>query len=310
MDARDAGTVEWLLTSTEPAVRMLTRRDVLGEAADDEDVLAGPWVRALLSGQEADGGFGVHWYRKWTGAHWRLVQLVELGVPAGEPRALAALDTVLGRLTGPRRVAVIDGLARVCASIDGNALAVACRLGLAGDERVRRLVEWLLEWQWPDGGWNCDQRATGRRSSFHETLATSWGLHEYAAATGDTEAAESARRAAELFLEHRLFRSLRTGEVIHPRWLRPCYPPYWHYDVLQALLVLSRMGLAGDPRAHEALDQIESRRDADGRWSANQQWWKPGGGPITPEVVDWGRAGEPNVMITLNAMRVRRAAGS
>jgi hypothetical protein len=310
MDARDATAVEWLLGSVEPAVRMLTRRDVLGEAADDEDVLAGPWVRALLSEQEADGGFGVHWYRKWTGAHWRLVQLVELGVPAGEPRALAAVDTVLSRLTGPRRVAVIDGLARVCASIDGNALAVACRLGLADDERVRRLVEWLLEWQWPDGGWNCDRRAPGRRSSFHETLATSWGLHEYAAATGDREAAEAARRAAELFLEHRLFRSLRTGEVIDPRWLRLCYPPYWHYDVQQALLILSRMGLAGDPRAEEALDHLESRQHADGRWRANQQWWKPGGGPITPEVVDWGRAGEPNVMITLNAMRVRRAAGS
>jgi hypothetical protein len=70
------------------------------------------------------------------------------------------------------------------------------------------------------------------------------------------------------------------------------------------------MGLAGDPRAEEALDHLESRQHADGRWRANQQWWKPGGGPITPEVVDWGRASEPNVMITLNAMRVRRAAGS
>ena len=308
MDARDASAVEWLLGSEEPAVRMLTRRDVLGEPAD-EGVLEGAWVRALLSGQEADGGFGVHWYRKWTGAHWRLVQLVELGVPAGEPRALAAADTVLDRLTGPRRVAVIDSLARVCASIEGNALAVACRLGIAGDERVRRLVEWLLEWQWPDGGWNCDLRATGRRSSFHETLATSWSLHEYAVATGDTEAAAAARRAAELFLDHRLFRTLRTGEVINPRWLRLCYPPYWHYDVLQALLVLSRMELARDPRAEEALDHLESRRHAEGRWRANQQWWKPGGGPITPEVVDWGRAGEPNVMITLNALRVRRAAG-
>jgi hypothetical protein len=308
MDARDNAAVDWLLASAEPAVRMLTRRDVLGEPSDG-DVLEGAWVRALLSGQQSDGGFGVHWYRKWTGAHWRLVQLIELGVPAGELRALAALDSVLDRLTGPRQVTVIDGLARVCASIEGNALAVACRLGDTGDPRVRRLVEWLLEWQWPDGGWNCDKQATGRRSSFHETLPTALGLQEYAAATGDPDAAEAARRAAELFLEHRLFRSLQTGEVVDPKWLRLCYPPYWHYDVLQVLLVLSRMGLAGDPRADEALDHLESRRHADARWRANQQWWKPGGGPITPEVVDWGRAGEPNLMITLNAMRVRKAAG-
>ena len=35
----------------------------------------------LLAGQRRDGGFGVHPYRKWTGAHWRLVSLVELEVP-------------------------------------------------------------------------------------------------------------------------------------------------------------------------------------------------------------------------------------
>jgi len=54
----------------------------------------------------------------------------------------------------------------------------------------------------------------------------------------------AAARAAELFLEHRLFRSLQSGEVIDDAWLVPHYPPYWHYDVPQALLVLARMGKA------------------------------------------------------------------
>jgi hypothetical protein len=48
--------------------------------------------------------------------------------------------------------------------------------------------------------------------------------------------------AAKLILEHRLFRSLATGDVINRSWLALHYPPYWHYDILQALLVLSRMG--------------------------------------------------------------------
>jgi hypothetical protein len=52
--------------------------------------------------------------------------------------------------------------------------------------------------------------------------------------------------AAELFLTHRLFRSLATGQVINRAWLAPRYPPYWHYDILHALLVLSRMGKAVD----------------------------------------------------------------
>jgi hypothetical protein len=311
MDQRTNAAVDWLLDSAEPAIRLMTRRDLLGEQAGDDaaEVLAGPKVTALLSGQQPDGGFGVHPYRKWTGAHWRLISLVELAVPPLEQHAVAAARTVLTYLErGRHKVAVIDGLPRRCASVEGNALAVCCRLGLAAEPRVQALAAALIGWQWPDGGWNCDRTATGRRSSFHETLGPAWGLHEYWQATGEPAARDAADRAAELFLEHRLFRTLDTGEVINRQWLSPRYPPYWHYEILQVLLVLSRMGMASDPRTSDALLELERRRLPDGRWKADGYWWKPGGGTVTPEVVDWGRNG-PNEMITLNALRVLRGAG-
>jgi len=306
--------VAWLLESAEPAIRRLARRDLLGEPGpeDDRAVLGGPKVAALLAGQQPDGGFGGHSYRKWGGAHWRLVSLAELGAPGGDLRVAAVAERVLRWLAAPRRLhggKVIGGLMRRCASLEGNGLGACCRLGLAGDPRAELLARSLVDWQWPDGGWNCDPRASGRRSSFHETLPAAWGLHEYAAATGAGWARRAAGRAAELFLEHRLFRSLRSGEVIDRHWLAPHYPPYWHYDVLQALLVLSRMGLAGDPRAADALDVLERRRLPDGRWRPGGCWWRydgRGSGPL--EVVDWGRDG-PNEMITLNALRCLRAAG-
>jgi hypothetical protein len=310
VDPRTRAAVAWLLGSGEPAIRLMTRRDLLGERADDDagQVLAGAKVTALLSGQQRGGGFGVHPYRKWTGAHWRLVSLVELGIPPQEPRAAAAAGHVLSWLASPaRRVPRIGGLARPHASIEGNALAACCRLGLAADPRVRCLAEALITWQWPDGGWNCDPAATSR-SSFHESLAPAWGLHEYWQATGDTAAKDAASRAAELFLAHRLFRTLATGQVIHRAWLAPHYPPYWHYDILQALLVLSRMGKAGDPRACDAHDELERRRLPDGRWQPGGRWWKPPASTVAPEAVDWGRSG-PNEMITLNALRALQAAG-
>jgi hypothetical protein len=319
-DAPAAAALAWLLDSEEPAVRYLTRRDLLGHpdggasAADAARILEGPKVRALMAGQQPDGGFGVGAYRKWSGAHWRLVSLVELAAPAGEPRLLAAASTVLDWLTGRshrRGVKVIGGLARRCASQEGNALAVASRLGMAGDPRAGLLARSLVEWQWPDGGWNCDLRASGRRSSFHESLPPAWGLHEYWLATGAVWAREAAGRAAELFLSHRLFRSLADGEVIDRRWLALHYPPYWHYDLLQALLVLSRLGKAGDSRAGEALQLLVRRRRADGRWQPGGCWWRPPGsraGSGSVEVVDWGRSG-PHELLTLNALRVLQAAG-
>lgn len=268
-------------------------------------------VRALLAGQAPDGGFGNHPYRKWTGAHWRLISLVELEVPR-DPRVMVALDRELDWLTGRGRLSrfrpAADGLIRSDASIEGSGLAVACRLGGADDPRARMLVDALLAWQWPDGGWNCDVKASGHRSSFHETHGPMWGLSEYGRATGDAAASDAALRAAELLLNHRIFRRHSTGGPIHPSWTALHYPPYWHYDVLRAMDLLTRMGFARDERATDALDLIEDRRRPDGRWQPGGYWWSSPGAARAPEVVDWGRGG-PNEMISLVALRVLRAAG-
>jgi hypothetical protein len=118
-----------------------------------------------------------------------------------------------------------------------------------------------------------------------------------------------------LFLSHRLFRSLSTGEPIAKAWLVPHYPPYWHYDILQARHILVRLGHAADPRLQDAVRLLAGLRRADGTWAGGGCWWNLAGtrsdaarGTRTwnAEVVDWGRSG-PNEMITLNALRVLRA---
>jgi hypothetical protein len=312
-DDADASAIAWLLASREPAIRGMTRRDLLDERdpADLRRVLDGPLVRGLLAGQRPDGDWERQPYRKWTGAHWRLVSLVELCVPAGEPRAMAALDRVLDWLTARDRLSRVrrlpGGRPLSDASIEGNALAVACRLGVADDPRAGMLADALVAWQWPDGGWNCDARASGRRSSFHESLIPTWALWEYGRATGSAEARAAADRGAELFLSHRLYRRGGTGQPIHPTWTVLHYPPYWHYDIGQALHLLARTGNVRDPRAADAVDLLEARRRRDGRWHASAAWRNPPGSPRAPEAVDWGE--EADRMLTLNALRALRAAG-
>ncbi len=312
-DERTRAAIDWLLDSPEPAVRALARTDLLDEppGEDRATIVAGPMVDALLGGDDPETVLAVHPYSKWTGAHWRLVSLVELGVPADEPRLVPMIEAELDWLTGRDRLSRIPevaGRTRRCASQEGNALAVCSRLGLADDPRVQALAEALVRWQWPDGGWNCDKRPEADDSSFHETHPPIWGLHEYALATGDGRAAEAAERAAELLLRRRLFRRQRDGEIVHRSWVALHYPVYWHYDVLQGLLLLARLGLVGDERAGDALDLLEARRLKDGRWRPGGYWWHRPGSDRAQEVVDWGRSG-PNAMITLNALRVRRAAG-
>jgi hypothetical protein len=255
--AMTSPAVQWLLESDELAIRRLTRRDLLHEPGGPA-AMDGPKVEALLDGLDDDT---VHPYRKWEGAHWRLVELVELEATDDE-RVHGAADRVLEWLTGEkhrRSIRTVDGLARVHASMEGNALVVCCALGMRDDARVARIAEDLIAWQWPDGGWNCDPRASGRRSSFHESLIPMHGLFEYGAV-------DAANRTAELLLDHRLYRRRDTGEPIHAEWVRLHHPPRWHYDILHALTVLNRMGRATDPRAEDALDILSNKRLRNGRW--------------------------------------------
>lgn len=244
-------------------------------------------IARLLRGQRADGGFGVTPYIKWRGGHWRLVSLVELGVPKTDRRARAAADRVLKWIANPQHTApTINGLERRHASIEGNALAIACRLGFARDPRARFLVDVLLRAQWPDGGWNCARDLDAHRSSFHESLAPIWGLVEYHRATGAKEALAAAHRAGELLLGHRLFRSLRTGEPIDDEWVKIHWPHYWHYDFFQGLRAVAMLGRLDDPRTADAKDRLRELRRPDGTWGASgRRYWRR-----ETEVVDWGDA--------------------
>ncbi len=134
-----------------------------------------------------------------------------------------------------------------CASQQGNALLAVTRLGLV-DDRAQRLAERLLHWQWPDGGWNCDKEPTADTSSFMETLPPMRGLAAYAAVSGDVEAGRAAERAAEVFLERRLFKRRSDGRVIIPEFTKLHYPLYWHYDVLG--------GLKARPNSAEAATRL------------------------------------------------------
>jgi hypothetical protein len=103
--------------------------------------------------------------------------------------------------------------------------------------------------------------------------------------------------------------------MIHPDMIKLHYPVYWHCDILQELVILSRAGRLADPRTKEALDIVEKKRRSDGLWHAEDYYWNLKQRTSTKvkvsnvEVVDWGRKG-PNELITLNALRVLKSSGS
>lgn len=248
-----------------------------------------------------------HPYARWTGTHWRLVEIADAALPVPKARLDRGVSAELAWLLPglkPRRVPRLKGRARRHASMEGNALYALCRLGYVGDPGTRQLADALLDWQWPDGGWNCDRHPDASRSSFHESAIPALGLASYAHLTGYADARAAAGRTAELLLEHRLFRSTSTGEPIHPSWVVLHYPAYWHYDILQGFRLLLALDRVDDVRAADALEVLERARRPDGRfsgrrWSSSRQ----------PAAVNWG-VGPENLLLNELATAVLAATSA
>jgi hypothetical protein len=149
-----------------------------------QDRISGsPMARALLRVFEQDPKTMQHTYRKWQGPHWTLTCLAMIDFPPGDERLRPIVCRVHDWMFSehflePPLTAIPPGQqdrVRHCASTDGNAIWYSVRLGLE-DERTRAVVDRLIDWQWPDGGWNCDKRVEAVHSSFQESLIPARGL--------------------------------------------------------------------------------------------------------------------------------------
>lgn len=328
--------LQQLMESEDPSVRYRALVDVGGASPASpqarqlrEAIRSSIRVERLLSPRGPDGRMpGV--YDKYTGAHWVLADLADIGYPPGDPSLAPLRDQVYEKWLAPSHtqervvareaaryksrpgVPVIDGRARRCASQEGNALYATLALGLA-DERADQLAANLIRWQWPDGGWNCDRKTGAHTSSFHETLLPLRGLAWHARQTGSPASRQAMERCAEFLLERRLFRRKRDGSIIHQSFLKLRYPHYWHYDILIALKVMAEAGFIEDPGCEEALEVVQSKRLEDGGWRAEGKHYRVVDEPAHGgSMADWGPVSRRKVMnpfVALDALYVLRAAG-
>jgi hypothetical protein len=227
---------------------------------------------------------------------YTLVALMELGLDPASKEARTMIDRVDQGLVFKRlnNRPFLHGETEPC--INGRILAIGSYFKEPNDALANQLLGEQLE----DGGWNCEAPKS-RRSSFHTTICVLEGLLAYERAKRKSAAVTKARRRADDYLlERRMFRSLRTGEVINKRWLRFSFPTFWHYDVLRGLDYLRNAGITPDSRVRDAIETVLERRHQNGLWPLNLL--HPESIPLEMET-GVGRASRWN---TLRAFRVLR----
>src|SRR5689334_1249330 len=299
--------LKWLLDS-DPAIRWQVMRDLTDEApgaigAERSRVATEGWGAQLLARQSPAGNWGGS-PRGWRDdlpkedrglliTFYSLVVLMDLGLDPASKQARKMIDRVDKRLVFKRlkNRPFLHGETEPC--INGRILGI----GSYFKEPNEALANQLLGEQLEDGGWNCEAPKS-RRSSFHTTICVLEGLLDYERAGRKSAAVAKARKKAENYLlERRMFRALRTGEVIDKRWLRFSFPTFWHYDVLRGLDYLRNAGIQPDTRVREAVEVVIQRRHQNGRWPLNR---------VHPEFVPLRMETETGLASRWNTLRALR----
>jgi hypothetical protein len=308
--------MEWLLDS-DPAIRWQVMRDLAGEQTDvviaeRARVAAEGWGAQLLALQDPDGKWDGGTYRPgwvdeskpffdaWTATHFSLELLRDFGLDPDSPEARKALSLVRDNVRWDVNDApYFEGETEPC--INGLALANGAYFG----EAVDGIVDILMNGQLKDGGWNCWADYGAKVSSFNTTICVLEGLAAWERAGGSSDEVAAARASGEEYLlERGLLRTRSTGQIIDQRFTMFSSPAYWYYDVLRGLDYFRSTGAAFDDRCTEAIELVDSKRDAEGRWPLENTHQ----GPTHLEME--GPDGFPSRWNTLRAMRVLNWAES
>lgn len=295
--------IDWLLAG-DFSIQYQVHRDLLDAERPDlrSRIDTEGWGARFLSHRKDEGHWGQRFYQpKWTSTHYTVLDLKNLAIPRENRTIRTSISQVLRTLKSPDGGILPIGSERksdVC--VNGMFLNYAAYFGMR-EADLESVVDFLLAEHMSDGGFNCcSNRRGASHSSLHSTISVIEGILEYGQ-SGYTyrldELQNVEKLAGEFLLQHRLFRSDRTGEIIDKKMLMLSYPSRWRYDILRALDYFQSAGGEYDPRMQEALDILKKKRRKDLRWPVQAK--HPG-----KTHFDMEKTGGPSRWNTLRAMRV------
>lgn len=324
-----ASVLDWLLEPTDPAVRHLALRDLIGAPASElaaarrEAHRADP-IALILSKMEPEGYWdtpGAGYSHKYHSTVWSLISLAQSGASLEEDERLrTAVNYYLDHAFTP--VGQIGASGTPSSTFDclqGNMLWSLTALGCR-DERLDRAYEWTARSITGEGvapytekkaplryiGYKCGPNfACGANGG----LPCAWGAEKVLLAFGNlpfnkrTPLIERAIQASIDFLlsvDPAIAAYPASDGRISPHWQQFGFPVYYIGDVLQVLEALASVGVITDPRMANALQWVRQKQDENGRWSLE----------YTYTGKNWGHFGtlhRPNKWVTLRALRVLRA---
>ncbi len=306
--ASHSSVIDWLLEPTEPSIRYLTARDLVEPQPSQRtlsklqsDIPTKGWAARILSLQKEKTWWATKktcYEPKFRSTIWQLQVLADLGLTRKDERIANAVELFLDlhiardggyhpysglepRHYGPR--------GHLCTT--GNMVRSLIRFGYLRDESVQTAIDWLVDHQLPDGGWDCFWRRHGTLDAWEAMSA----FAEIPVNKRSPSVRRAVERGAEFFLKRCLIHEGRPSRT----WATLHYPWHYIYDYLVGLDFMTRLGYGRDNRMQEAFSMLLSARRPDGEWNLN-------GNNRYPYLE---KAGKPSKMITFLALRALKHSG-
>jgi hypothetical protein len=320
-----ADPTEWLLEDDNPSVRYFTLKRIFGLSEQHKDVRrarqhimetgAVPKILALqqpAGNWEAERSFYTGKYRSTV---WQLIILAEHAANGDDPRLKRACEFILDRSqdrsTGgfSMHTAERTGGGRsteVIPCLTGNMVWSLSRFGYGIDARIVQGIDWLTKYLRFDDGestppsdwpYNRYEICYGRHSCLMGVVKGLKALAEIPEKDRSKEVRQCIQNCVDFLLQHHVYkRSHDPAKIAKPGWTRFGFPKMYQTDVLEILLILSRLSVR-DERMQEAVDLMISRQDARGRWPLKDTF--NDSFSVRIESKD-----EPSKWVTLNALTV------
>jgi len=296
--------INWLLNG-DPSIRWQVHADLLYSdqqtiRKERKKITHEGWGARLLSLQDEAGTWANALYSpKWISTTYTLLLLRRLGLDPDNQQAQKGAMILLNKgfyKDGGINFFKCYQYGETC--VTSMILSILSYFNIQ-DKRMISIAEHLLGQQMEDGGWNCQRPKGATHGSFHTTISVLEGFFEYLEKFSDfkEDILKSRFRAMEFLLNHRLFKSHRTGEIVDPKMTRFSFPPRWRYDVMRSLDYFQKIDAPKDERFSDAINLLIKKRLPDGRWNLQGKH----AGRVHFEMEN---TGEPSRWNTLRGMRI------
>lgn len=295
--------IDWLVQG-DISIQYQVFRDLLGEDRKEMQnrIEKEGWGKQYLSKRNNNGHWGLKFYQpKWTSTHYTLLDLKNIEI---SPTCLPVKETIDRVLKETKAadggILPVGEMKNSDMCINGMVLNYCSYFG-AEQKDLQSIVDVILMQQLADGGFNCRLNRSGAvHSSLHTTISVLEGIYEYIKNHYNyrlNDLLKVKKESEEFILQHHLYKSDKTGEIIDKRFLNLTYPCRWRYDILRALDYFWKAKTPYDNRMQDAFDVILKKKNKHDTW--NVQAHHQGAVHFHME-----KAGKPSRWNTLRALRV------